>query len=70
MYKVPSAFLIERAGWKGKGLDNIRVSNKHSLVLTTTGNLKGKEVIKFANSIVDDIHNKFKVKLEIEPTLI
>ncbi len=70
LYKVPSAFLIERAGWKGKGLDNIRVSNKHSLVLTTTGNLKGKEVIKFANSIVDDIHNKFKVKLEIEPTLI
>ncbi len=70
LYKVPSAFLIERAGWKGKGLDNIRVSNKHSLVLTTTGNLKGKEVIKFANSIVDDIYNKFKVKLEIEPTLI
>lgn len=70
LYKVPSGFLIERAGWKGKGLDNIRVSNKHSLVLTTTGNLKGKEVIKFANSIVDDIHNKFKVTLEIEPTLI
>ena len=70
LYKVPSAFLIERAGWKGKGLDNLRISNKHSLVLTTTGNLKGKEVIKFANSVVNDIHNKFKVKLEIEPTLI
>jgi len=70
LYKVPSAFLIERAGWKGKGLDNIRVSNKHSLVLTTTGNLKGKEVIEFANLIVNDIHNKFEVKLEVEPTLI
>ena len=70
MYKIPSGFLIERAGWKGKCLGNVRVSTKHSLVLTTTGNLKGEEVIKFANSIVNDIYSKFKVKLEIEPTLI
>ena len=69
-YKVPSAFLIEQAGWKGKGLENVKVSNKHALVLTTNGNLYGKEIIKFANSIVDDIYSKFGVKLDIEPTLI
>ena len=69
-YKVPSGYLIEEAGWKGKGLKNVKVSEQHTLVLTTNGNLDGNEIVRFADSIIDDIYNKFKVKLEIEPTLI
>ena len=69
-YKVPSGYLIEEAGWKGKGLKNVKVSEQHALVLTTNGNLDGNEIVRFADSIIDDIYNKFKVKLEIEPTLI
>ena len=69
-YKVPSGFLIEKAGWKGKGLNNVKVSQKHALVLITNGNQEGKEIIQFAQSIIDDVYKKFKVKLEIEPTLI
>ena len=69
-YKIPSGFLIEKAGWKGKGLNNIKVSQKHALVLITNGNQEGKEIIQFAQSIIDDVYKKFKVKLEIEPTLI
>ena len=69
-YKVPSGYLIEEAGWKGKGLKNVKVSEQHALVLTTNGNLDGNEIVRFADSIIDDINNKFKVKLEIEPTLI
>ena len=69
-YKVPSGYLIEEAGWKGKGLKNVKVSDQHTLVLTTNGNLDGNEIVRFADSIIDDIYNKFKVKLEIEPTLI
>ena len=70
LYKVSSGYLIEKGGWKGKGLKNVRISEKHASVLTTTGNLDGKEVVRFANSIIDDIYSKFRVKLEIEPTLI
>ena len=69
-YKVPSGYLIEEAGWKGKGLKNVKVSEQHALVLTTNGNLDGNEIVRCADSIIDDINNKFKVKLEIEPTLI
>ena len=69
-YKVPSGFLIEKAGWKGKRLKNVKVSQKHALVLIANGNQDGKEIIKFAQSIIDDVYEKFKVKLEIEPTLI
>jgi len=69
-YKVSSGYLIEKGGWKGKGAKNVRISKKHASVLTTSGNLDGKEVVGFANSIIDDIYSKFRVKLEIEPTLI
>ena len=69
-YKVPSGYLIEEAGWKVNGMKNVKVSEKHALVLTTNGNLDGNEIVRFADSIIDDIYNKFKVKLEIEPTLI
>ena len=69
-YKVPSGYLIEEAGWKGNGVKNVKVSEQHALVLTTNGNLDGNEIVRFADSIIDDIYNKFKVKLEIEPTLI
>ena len=69
-YKVPSGYLIEEAGWKGNGMKNLKVSEKHALVLTTNGNLDGNEIVRFADSIIDDIYDKFKVKLEIEPTLI
>ena len=69
-YKVPSGYLIEEAVWKGKGLKNVKVSEQHTLVLTTNGNLDVNEIVRFADSIIDDINNKFKVKLEIEPTLI
>ena len=68
--KIPTAWLIEKAGWKGKRLKNVNVSQKHALVLIANGNQDGKEIIKFAQSIIDDVYEKFKVKLEIEPTLI
>ena len=51
-------------------MKNVKVSEKHALVLTTNGNLDGNEIVRFADSIIDDIYKKFKVKLEIEPTLI
>ena len=51
-------------------MKNVKVSEQHALVLTTNGNLDGNEIVRFADSIIDDIYDKFKVKLEIEPTLI
>ena len=70
LHKIPTAYLIEEAGWKGNGMKNVKVSGQHALVLTTNGNLDGNEIVRFADSIIDDIYDKFKVKLEIEPTLI
>ena len=68
--KIPSAFLIERAGWKGFKRGAVGISNKHSLVLITYQETTGSEVISFANEIIEDVLNKTDIKLSIEPTVI
>ena len=70
MVKVSSAFLIEKAGWKGHVEDNVSVSDKHSLVFLSNGKATGKEVMLLADKITKDVHQKFGVNLIIEPSVI
>ncbi|KKP34474.1 MAG: UDP-N-acetylenolpyruvoylglucosamine reductase [Candidatus Woesebacteria bacterium GW2011_GWE2_31_6] len=66
-FKIPAGYLIEKAGWKGKRLGNVKVSDKHALILT---NPEGKgnfnDIKKLADEITNDVYNKFKIKLEPE----
>ena len=50
--------------------DSVGVSDLHSLVLVAYEDIKGKEILDFADEIMSDIYNKTKIKLEIEPNLI
>ena len=68
-FKVPVAFLIEQAGWKGKKIGKVRVSHKHALVLITDENAESEDLTNFAALIIEDIYNKHGVKLEIEPNI-
>ena len=70
MVKVSSAFLIEKAGWKGHAEDNVSVSDKHSLVFLCNGKATGKQVMLLADKIIKDVHQKFGVNLIIEPSVI
>ena len=69
-YKVPVAFLIEKAGWKGHQQGNVRVSKKHALVLIADKGATSDELLSLSSSIVEDIYMKTLVKLEIEPEVI
>ena len=69
-YKVPVAFLIENAGWKGHQQGNVRVSEKHALVLIADKGATSDELLSLSSSIVEDIYKKTQVKLEIEPEVI
>ena len=70
MVKVSSAFLIEKAGWKGFRDKNVSVSDIHSLVLLSNGKAEGKEILLLAERIIEDVYQKFSVDLIIEPTVI
>lgn len=65
--KVPAAWLIEAAGWKGKGLAGVRVSNQHALVITNPEHCSAEKVLQLAGEIQLAVREKFEIELNIEP---
>lgn len=68
--KIPAAWLIEQAGWKGKRFGNIGVHEHQPLVLVNHGNGEGSDLIVLSKNIQSDIFAKFGVILEREVNLI
>ena len=68
-FKVPSAYLIEKAGWKGYEEKEVSVSKKHALVLLSSGRAKSEDILNLALRIIQDILEKYNVELELEPTV-
>ena len=70
-FKVPAGWILEKAGWKGKEYKNVAVSSKHALILINkTGKASAKEVYDLSQKIIDDVYNKFGIKLEREVQLV
>ena len=59
--------MIEKAGWKGKSLGPVKVSDKHALVITNPRGIGHfKDIIKLVEAITKDVYKKFGLKLEPE----
>ncbi len=68
--KVPAAWLIEQAGWKGKTVDKVGVSPDQALVLVNYGGGTGREIKELAKAIQESIFKKFKIRLEVEVNIL
>ncbi len=68
--KVPAAWLIDRAGWKGYRSDHVGVHERQALVLVHFGGGNGEQVLALARRIADDVERCFGVRLEMEPTVM
>jgi UDP-N-acetylmuramate dehydrogenase len=66
LFKVPAAFLIEKAGWKGYSGEFAGISEKHALIIINKGNATGKDILKLAEMIIQSIFDKFLIVLEPE----
>ena len=64
--KLAAGWLIEKAGWKGKDFGSFGVHKKQSLVLVNYNNASGKEIFDLSQDILEDVYQKFQVKLERE----
>jgi UDP-N-acetylmuramate dehydrogenase len=64
--KIPAAWLIEHAGWKGYKKNNIGVHSKQALVLVKYGKALGADILSLADEIVADVQTKFGILLEKE----
>lgn len=67
--KLPAAWLIDQAGWKGKELNGVVVHSQQALVLTNPKKLTGDAILSLARAIQNSVKDKFAVDLEIEPRI-
>ena len=68
--KISAAWLIENVGLKGYKLNEVGVSNKHSLFLVNFGNAKFSDLVNLSNLIKNKVYNKFSIQLEPEVELV
>jgi UDP-N-acetylmuramate dehydrogenase len=68
--KIAAGWLIEKAGWKGKTINNFGVHKNQALVLVNYGGADGSEIHKLSNEIIADINLKFNIQLEKEVNII
>ena len=64
--KIPAAWLIENAGWKGYRRGEVGVHAKQALVLVNYGKGTGAEVHQLAQDIREDVRQKFNITLDFE----
>lgn len=64
--KVPAAWLIEQAGWKGKQQGGAAVYEKQALVIVNRDNASAEDVVGLAMAIIESVHTRFGVRLEPE----
>ncbi|OGT40572.1 MAG: UDP-N-acetylenolpyruvoylglucosamine reductase [Gammaproteobacteria bacterium RIFCSPHIGHO2_12_FULL_38_14] len=68
--KIPAAWLIEQAGFKGKRIGDIGVHQKQALVLVNHGNGSGLALKHLSEQIQQAVFRKFNIQLTPEVTII
>jgi len=69
-YKIPAAWLIEAANWKGQRNGRAGVSSRHALVIENLGGATGQDILELAQMIQNAVDHKFGVHLEPEVIFI
>ncbi|MFL6375176.1 MAG: UDP-N-acetylmuramate dehydrogenase [Pyrinomonadaceae bacterium] len=70
-YKVPAAWLIERAGfYKGYRFGNAGLSTNHTLAIVNRGGATAEDVISLKNVIQTRVLEEFGISLHPEPVFV
>lgn len=67
--KLPAAWLIDQAGWKGYRKYGVGVHDRQALVLVNYGGGNGQRIATLADEIRTDVKNRYGIELEREPVL-
>lgn len=67
--KLPAAWLIDQAGWKGYCSGEVGVHDRQALVLVNHGGGSGQQIATLADEIQTDIKSRYDIELEREPVI-
>ncbi len=68
--KVPTAWLIETLGFKGKAFGKVGVHDKQALILVNYGGAEGKDIKNLAYEIIKAVKDKFDIEIAPEVNII
>jgi UDP-N-acetylmuramate dehydrogenase len=66
-FKIPTGWLIEQAGLKGKVLHGMRVHDKNALVLINESAKSYADLASARDEIIGAVRDKFRITIEQEP---
>lgn len=66
-YKIPSGWLIEKAGLKGSLIHGIRVYDKNALVLVNESAKSYNDLAAARDEIIGRVRDKFRIQIQQEP---
>ncbi len=65
--KLAAAWLIDRAGWKGRREGGVAVHDRQALVLCNPGRVGSDALLQLAHRVAASVREQFGVELEMEP---
>lgn len=68
--KIPSGWLIDKAGWKGYRESHVGVWDKQALVLVHYGGGKPQEILDLMKKIQDSVKEKFEIEINPEVNIV
>lgn len=69
-FKIPAAWLIDKAGLKGYKIGSVGTFPNQPLVIVNYGDATGTDIYNFAMEIKELVMNKFSIELEPEVNII
>lgn len=70
LVKVSAAWLLDKAGWRGKARGGAAVHDNHALILVNSGNATGEDIMLLSQDMSNSILEKYGIVLEPEVRII